>query len=203
MHPSVTSKRRRAHWLRYCIATFVFALLAVITMNDVGVWLRPKGPIPTGVPMGASRYQRGAVEWNWSKDAHPFFTTLDALAVYATPAMPDGAGVLPPHWALSRDRLWRPDQDGGVQRSPLRLTAVGWPFRCYVHDGDQWHFYETGVAKNLAVVLSVSLAPLLCHLALLSLNRWRISRLGPGHCGECGYNLRELPAGSRCPECGQ
>lgn len=201
-HPAMTQQRQRRHLVRWCLLTFVAALFAAVATNDVGVWLRPKGPLPTSVPAGANRYQRGGVEWNWTADTHTFFTTIDALAVYATPSMPNGAGLAPPRWALANDGLWSPDRAGGVQVSPFRLTAVGWPFRCYVHDGDQWSLYAPGVLRNLAVVIGVSMIPPFWLFTIAALRRWRIYRLGPGHCRNCGYPLLSLPAGSECPECG-
>ena len=45
----------------------------------------------------------------------------------------------------------------------------------------------------------VLLVPLLPTLWL----RYRYGLPKPGHCGGCGYDLRGLAAGSKCPECGK
>ncbi len=54
----------------------------------------------------------------------------------------------------------------------------------------QWR----GLAANVAVI---GVSPWLVWRGCIAGSRWR--RLARGHCGECGYEVRELP---RCPECG-
>jgi hypothetical protein len=69
-----------------------------------------------------------------------------------------------------------------------------------VRIGSGWRTVRSGRSRRIGLMLPYALPVAL--LAVLPLEWWRRRRKlhPPGHCTQCGYDLRGTP--SRCPECG-
>lgn len=114
-----------------------------------------------------------------------------------------GTLVVPP---LCLGWLCRPLRRYGVVLQVTSVCAVSWTVTQVIFGAlgllGVAQFSTLGMAVALAISLpikwGIACAPL-CGIVFLR-NRYR-PLYPPGHCTQCGYNLRGLPE-PRCPECG-
>jgi hypothetical protein len=98
-----------------------------------------------------------------------------------------------------------------VQNEGVQFNGMGMAFDWYEVWGTRSDFHRIDAlafqAVNLATpfwILMVLFGVIpLYALGRLSLRIIRKHRLKPGHCIECGYDLRAHAAGQKCPECGK
>jgi hypothetical protein len=92
------------------------------------------------------------------------------------------------------DNEFEPITHHAGARNPKSTTPPWWL-------GGFWVRHTTYSSSYSDTMTIVPLYPLILALLIYPLRAWRRAHgMAPGHCAQCGYDLRATP--SQCPECG-